>query len=147
MHAKRKHQIRTLPKSNWPVSQFLSEQYSFSLTASFVDGYLFLAMQLRDHPLMRKWAYPVWPPIWTTTRPDNNDKPVGEVGTFQQALMSASNSNFIFLVIQISGSAIWVPAFRRPRLLPLAPYYPKIQCGAVNKRDRRLPLDPEEFLK
>jgi hypothetical protein len=46
-------------------------------------------MQLRDHSLMiRKGGGSSWPPTWTTTRKDRNDKPTGEVGNLQQVLMS-----------------------------------------------------------
>jgi hypothetical protein len=61
-------------------------------------------MQLRDHPLMiRKSVYPSWPPTWTTTHHDQNDKPTGEIGTLHQVLTSELLDNKIFLFIQFQG--------------------------------------------
>ena len=61
-------------------------------------------MTLRNHPLMvRKGGYCSWPPIWTTTRLDPNDKPVGEIGILQQALMNDYLSTRIFLFIDFNG--------------------------------------------
>jgi hypothetical protein len=62
-------------------------------------------VQLRDHPLMtRKSGVPTWPPKWTTTRTDANDRPVGEVGTLQQPLMNELMETKIFLFIDYNGS-------------------------------------------
>jgi hypothetical protein len=61
-------------------------------------------MQLRDHPLMtRKSGSCNWPPRWTTTRPDQDDKPTGEVGVLDEALMSKLIDNKIFVFIQYQG--------------------------------------------
>jgi hypothetical protein len=61
-------------------------------------------MQLRDHPLMtRKSGFCTWPPIWTTTHQDQDDKPTGEVGTLEDALMSNLIDNKIFMFIQYQG--------------------------------------------
>jgi hypothetical protein len=61
-------------------------------------------MQLRDHPLMiRKSGYPSWPPTWTTTHHDQNDKPTGEIGTIHRVLTSELLDNKIFLFIQFQG--------------------------------------------
>ena len=61
-------------------------------------------MQLRDHPhMVRKSGFKTWPPIWTTTRHDQNDKPTGEIGTLQQVLTSEWLDNKIFLFIQFQG--------------------------------------------
>jgi hypothetical protein len=57
-------------------------------------------MQLRDHPLMiRKSGYPSWPPTWTTTHHDQNDKPTGEIGTLEQVIVHELLDNKIFLFI------------------------------------------------
>jgi hypothetical protein len=62
-------------------------------------------MQLRDHPLMtRKSGMPTWPPKWTTTRTDADDRPVGEIGTLQQPLMNELIKTKIFLFIDHNGS-------------------------------------------
>jgi hypothetical protein len=46
-------------------------------------------MQLRDHPLMsRKSGSKTWPPFWTATPPDRDDKPIGEVGILEDVVMS-----------------------------------------------------------
>jgi hypothetical protein len=57
-------------------------------------------MQLRDHPLMvRKSGFKTWPPIWTTTHHDQNDKPTGEIGTLEQVIVHELLDNKIFLFI------------------------------------------------
>jgi hypothetical protein len=61
-------------------------------------------MQLRDHPLMtRKSGAKAWPPLWTTTRPHKKQKPWGEIGTLEQALMTEWFKNKIFVFIQYEG--------------------------------------------
>ena len=61
-------------------------------------------MQLRDHPLMtRKSGVKSWPPCWTSTRPAVSAKPIGEVGTLQQALLNNLMNNRIFLFINYQG--------------------------------------------
>jgi hypothetical protein len=61
-------------------------------------------MQLRDHPLMiRKSGYPNWPPKWTTTNPDKDDKPIGEVGILEDVVMSNLIDNKIFMFMQLYG--------------------------------------------
>ena len=58
-------------------------------------------MRFRDHPLMtRKSGIPSWPPTWTTTRLDANDRPTGEIGTLERAMMHALFDNKIFMFIQ-----------------------------------------------
>ena len=62
-------------------------------------------MKLRDHPLMtRKSGVPTWPPKWTTTRLNANDKPTGEIGILQHALINRLMDNKIFLFIDYHGS-------------------------------------------
>jgi hypothetical protein len=57
-------------------------------------------VQLRDHPLMtRKSGMCNWPPIWTTTRHDQNHEPKGEIGTLQQVLKNDLFKHRIFLFI------------------------------------------------
>lgn len=61
-------------------------------------------MRLRNHPLMtRKSGCQAWPPKWTTTRRDERDTPVGEIGTLEQALMHELFDNKIFLFIEHGG--------------------------------------------
>jgi hypothetical protein len=55
-------------------------------------------MHLRDHPLMIcKSGYPSWPPAWTTTRHDWDDKPIGEVGTLEDVMMSDLIDSRVFI--------------------------------------------------
>jgi hypothetical protein len=57
-------------------------------------------MRLREHPLLvRKWGASSWPPTWTTTRQDRNDRPSGEVGTLEQVLMQKSYDKIVFIFI------------------------------------------------
>ena len=61
-------------------------------------------MTLRDHPLMkRKSGYCSWPPVWTTTRLDPNDKPTGEIGILQQVLTNYLLTTRVFLFIDYQG--------------------------------------------
>jgi hypothetical protein len=61
-------------------------------------------MHLRDHPLLiRKSGYRGWPPAWTTTRHDRNDKPIGEVGTLEDVMMSDLIDNKIFMFMLYDG--------------------------------------------
>jgi hypothetical protein len=61
-------------------------------------------MQFRDHPLMtRKSGFCSWPPAWTTTRHDKNDKLTGEVGTLQQVLTSYLTDTKLFMFIDYQG--------------------------------------------
>jgi hypothetical protein len=61
-------------------------------------------MHLRDHPLMiRKSGYPSWPPAWTTTRHDRDDKPIGEVGSLEDVMMSDLMNNKVFMFMQCDG--------------------------------------------
>jgi hypothetical protein len=73
-------------------------------TVIFIDDCdLVKRVKLRDHPLMiRKSGYCSWPPTWTTTRLDPNDKPTGEIGILQQALMNDYLSTKIFLFIEFN---------------------------------------------
>lgn len=61
-------------------------------------------MKLRDHPLMtRKSGYKSWPPSWTTTHPDRDDKPIGEVGVLEEVLVSELIDNKVFMFIKYQG--------------------------------------------
>jgi len=61
-------------------------------------------MKLRDHPMMiRTNGYRSWPPSWTTTHQDRDEKPVGEVGTLQDVVRSHIIDNKIFLFIESDG--------------------------------------------
>lgn len=56
-------------------------------------------MNLRDHPLMTYRGTPNWPPVWTTTRVEKDPRPVGEVGTLEDAVMNDLFDNKIFLLV------------------------------------------------
>jgi hypothetical protein len=61
-------------------------------------------MKLRDHPLMtRKSGYKSWPPSWTTTHPDRDDKPIGEVGALEDVVVSELIDNKVFMFIKYQG--------------------------------------------
>ena len=62
-------------------------------------------MQLRDHPLMTRKSGDTWPPKWTTTRLNKDDKPIGEVGILEDVLMSNLIDNKIFMWMQWEG--VW----------------------------------------
>jgi hypothetical protein len=47
--------------------------------------------------MMRKSGLPTWPPKWTPTRLERDDKPVGEVGILEDVVMSNLIDDKIFL--------------------------------------------------
>jgi hypothetical protein len=53
--------------------------------------------------MTRKSGFCNWPPIWTTTHHDQNDKPTGEIGTLQQILTNCLFNYRIFLFIDYQG--------------------------------------------
>jgi hypothetical protein len=53
--------------------------------------------------MTRKSGFPSWPPVWTTTRRDSNDKPTGEIGFLERAIMHELFDNKIFLFIEHQG--------------------------------------------
>ena len=53
--------------------------------------------------MTRKTGYPTWPPVWTTTQQDRNDKPIGEVGTLEDVFMSHLIDNKVFMFMQFQG--------------------------------------------
>jgi hypothetical protein len=53
--------------------------------------------------MIRKSGLPTWPPAWTTTRRDVNDRPTGEIGYLERAMMHDLFDNKIFLVIEHQG--------------------------------------------
>jgi hypothetical protein len=58
-------------------------------------------MKLRDHPLMtRKSGSKTWPPLWTTTHQDKEDKPIGEVGNLEDVMMSYLTTNKVFMFMR-----------------------------------------------
>jgi hypothetical protein len=66
-------------------------------------------MKLRNHPqITRKNGFRPWPPIWTTTRHDKDDKPIGEVGSLEDVMMSELIDNKVFMFMQHEGYDIWV---------------------------------------
>ena len=63
-----------------------------------------LIMNLRDHPMMiRKSGYSSWPPVWTTTHADRDNKPIGEVGTLEEVMMSNMIYNKVFMFMESDG--------------------------------------------
>jgi hypothetical protein len=61
-------------------------------------------MNLRDHPMMiRKNGDLIWPPVWTPTQINRDEKPVGEVGILEDVTMSDLNDNKIFMFMQSEG--------------------------------------------
>jgi hypothetical protein len=53
--------------------------------------------------MTRKSGLCSWPPNWTTTHHDQNDKPTGEIGTLQQALKNDLFNHRIFIFIDYQG--------------------------------------------
>jgi hypothetical protein len=53
--------------------------------------------------MTRKSGFRTWPPLWPTTRLDPNDKPTGEIGILEKALMNELFDNKIFLFVQYQG--------------------------------------------
>jgi hypothetical protein len=61
-------------------------------------------MHLRDHPLMiRQSGYLSWPPAWTTTHHDKDDKPIGEIGILEDVVMTDLIDNKLFMFILFEG--------------------------------------------
>lgn len=54
--------------------------------------------------MIRKSGYPSWPPVWTTTHHDRNNKPFGEVGLLEDVLMSNLINNKVFMFTQYQSS-------------------------------------------
>ena len=58
-------------------------------------------LTFRYHPVMtRTSGFQSWPPIWTTTRRERNDRPVGEIGILKQVLMNDLFNSMLFLIIE-----------------------------------------------
>ena len=53
--------------------------------------------------MIRKSGYPSWPPKWTTTHHDKDDKPIGEVGILEDVMTSDLIDNKVFMFIQHGG--------------------------------------------
>ena len=53
--------------------------------------------------MTRKSGMQAWPPRWTTMRRHERHRPVGEIGTLEQALMHELFDNKIFLFIEHGG--------------------------------------------
>jgi hypothetical protein len=52
--------------------------------------------------MIRKSGYSSWPPEWTTRALDPHDRPTGEIGSLDQALMNDYLSTRIFLFIEFN---------------------------------------------
>jgi hypothetical protein len=53
--------------------------------------------------MIRKSGYSCWPPKWTATREDRDDRPIGEVGVLEDVVMSDLIDNKIFLFMQLQS--------------------------------------------
>jgi hypothetical protein len=53
--------------------------------------------------MTRKSGYKTWPPVWTATRQDNDDKPNGEVGILEEVMMSNLVNDKVFMFMQHEG--------------------------------------------
>jgi hypothetical protein len=86
-------------------------------------------MQLRDHPLMtRKSGFCSWPPLWTTTHHDKNDKPAGEIGTLQQVLTNNMIDRKLYIFIDYQGRRyMGLMAFDDPKFC--RGIYTVLQCS------------------
>jgi hypothetical protein len=84
------------------AENFIAERFSnLNLIDSGASLLFIQVMELRDHPLMtRKSGVKAWPPTWTTRQPNNKQKPRGEIGTLEQALMTEWFNNKIFVFVQ-----------------------------------------------
>jgi len=51
--------------------------------------------------MIRKSGHLSWPPAWTTTRYDRDDKPIGEVGTLEDVVMTDLIDNKLFMFFAI----------------------------------------------
>jgi hypothetical protein len=47
--------------------------------------------------MTRKSGLKTWPPVWTATHQNKDDKPIGEVGTFEDVMMSDLVNNKVFM--------------------------------------------------
>ena len=62
-------------------------------------------MKIRNHPQMiRKNGFRAWPPLWTTTHHNKDDKPIGEVGYLEDVMMSDLIGDKIFLFMRHKDS-------------------------------------------
>jgi hypothetical protein len=53
--------------------------------------------------MTRKTGYLSWPPLWTTTHHDKDDKPIGEVGILEDVMMSNLINDRVFMFMQHEG--------------------------------------------
>ena len=61
-------------------------------------------MKLRNHPFMtRQSGAKAWPPRWTTTRQDEHEMPIGEVGILQRVWVDEVLDTFVFMFIEYNG--------------------------------------------
>ena len=44
-----------------------------------------------------------WPPLWITTHHNRDDKPIGEIGSLEDAMMSELIDNKVFMFMQHDG--------------------------------------------
>jgi hypothetical protein len=59
-------------------------------------------MQLRSHPLMRFAGTASWPPVWTSTSPEQS-RIAGEVGVLKSCTCNDRVENLCFLFIEHEG--------------------------------------------
>jgi len=55
--------------------------------------------------MTRKSGMKNWPPPWTNTNANLNDKPTGEIGTLQRVAKHTSIENGLFVWIEYRGSS------------------------------------------
>jgi hypothetical protein len=61
-------------------------------------------MQLRHHPRMtRDNGCQSWPPLWTTTHHNRDEKPIGEIGSLEDVMMSQLIKDKLFMFMQHDG--------------------------------------------
>ena len=53
--------------------------------------------------MTRKSGSKTWPPVWTATRQDKDDKPNGEVGILEDVMMSNLVNDKVFMFMQHEG--------------------------------------------
>ena len=53
--------------------------------------------------MTRRSGFKTWPPVWTTTHHDKDDKPIGEVGSLEDVMMSDLIDNKVFMFIEYQG--------------------------------------------
>ena len=53
--------------------------------------------------MTRRSGLKTWPPRWTTPNQDKDDKPIGEIGSLEDVVMSELIDNKVFMFIEYQG--------------------------------------------